>query len=105
METKKTKGSLTKVRYNKTDKEEKAAHIKLYNSFREFAEKVITENDFGWQWSDVKGRYTGNYSETSLITFNLNDSLKHWDTESAKVIQNIRKITELFIENHILSNH
>ncbi len=92
-------------KYNKMDEEEKAAHIKLYNSFREFAEKIITENDFGWQWSDVKGRYTGNYSETSLITFNLNDSLKHWNTESKKVAKNIRTITELFNEHHILSNH
>lgn len=85
-------------KYNKKDEQEKQEHINTYNKHRDQIEKIITtENITDWQWEALKGGYTANYYEATLMTFYLKDTLRNWSTESEQVIQNIRNITECFI--------
>ena len=50
-----------------------------------------------WERDTLKGGYTTNYYEATLMTFHLKEVVKNWNAESAKVIQTVRKITECFV--------
>ena len=90
-------------RYDKKNEQEKKEHLEIYYKHRNHIENVITtDSSIHWKWEDLKGGFTANYFEATLITIQLKDVLKNWESESQRVISTLRRITEKFIEANIV---
>lgn len=64
--------------YNKKSDSEKKDHVDIYYKLRSLLECIINNNKkTALSWDEVRGnRYTGNYTETTLIIISLKDYLE-----------------------------
>ena len=83
--------------YDKTNTMEKQTHLEAYRKHRGQIEKICTghfDADSVWAWENVRGGYTENYYEASLLTLHLEDILQHWAAEQTALVQGARTITQ-----------
>jgi len=85
-------------KFDKKDDAKRARHVQVYEHFRQLVQEWIENHpEIGLTWDAVKGGYTGNYYESSILTICLENSLRDWANQHDIVKQQILAITEFFI--------
>lgn len=88
--------------YNKHDKnsqEEHDKHVKEYDKYSGIVKSVLDNNMFCFSGEKVLPGYRGNYMEASLLSWSVKNELDSWDTYNDKVIDAVRRFTEIFLDN------
>ena len=81
--------------FDKIDNTNKKRHSNIYEKYIDHIKEFFSQitKRFHIKWDDVKERYTGNYKDSSLISFNLDSYLKNWVNEGSELKKMINEIT------------
>jgi len=84
-------------KYDKENNEKKEKHINEYRNHKNIIKSIIDKNEY-FKWEDIEyKKNTENRYDAAFIIIYLKDKLKNWEKEKDEFINNIRRITDEFI--------